>query len=116
MSYISFFVGIFNMEIVDVYITARNLKEARKIAKILIREKLAGCVNIIPKIESMYWWHSKVQHHDESALIAKTKKSNVRKIVYRVKSIHSYSMPCIVSLPIKDGNRDYIRWIKREVR
>ena len=43
-------------------------------------------------------------------------KQNVKKIVYRIRNIHSYSMPCVVSLPIKDGNTDYIRWIKREVR
>ena len=104
------------MDIVDVYITARNLKEARKIAKILIEERLAACVNIIPKIESIYWWKGKINHHDESALIAKTRKQNVKKIVYRIRNIHSYSMPCVVSLPIKDGNTDYIRWIKRKVR
>ena len=116
MSYISFFIGISSMDIVDVYITTKNVKEARKIAKVLVRERLAACVNIIPKIESMYWWKGKINHHGESAIIAKTKKNNVRKIVYRVKSIHSYSMPCVVALPIKDGNANYLRWIKREVR
>jgi periplasmic divalent cation tolerance protein len=100
--------------IVDVYITAKNQKEARKIAKILVKERLVACVNIIPRIESVYWWQNKMQHHGESALIAKTKKSNVRKIVSRIKSIHSYSVPCIVSLPIKDGNKDFMNWVKKE--
>ena len=104
------------MEIVDLYITTKNVKEARKIAKILVKERLVACVNIIPKIESIYWWKGKINHHDEAALIAKTKKQNIRKITYKVKSIHSYSIPAIVALRIKDGNSDYIRWIKKEVR
>src|SRR3989344_7743467 len=104
MSYISFFMGISSMDIVDVYITTKNLKESRKIAKVLIEERLAGCVNIIPKIESMYWWKGKINHHGESLIIAKTKKTSVKKIIYRVKHIHSYSVPCIVSLPITEGN------------
>jgi len=104
------------MTFVDVYITTKNIREARKIANILVKEKLAACVNIIPSINSVYRWKGKIVKEKESALIAKTRKSNVKEIIARVKNVHSYSVPCIVAVPILDGNKDYLKWIKKETK
>jgi len=97
-----------------IYITAKDKKEAKKIANTLLKAKLAACVNIIGGINSIYRWQGKIAHDKEVILIAKTKKSLVKKVIKKTKSIHSYSCPCIVALPITDGSREYLDWIKKE--
>jgi len=101
-------------EFIAVYITASNLKEAKKIGKILVKERLAGCVNIVPKIESIYRWKGKIEHHTESILIAKTRKVLLKDLIQTVKKHHSYTVPCINALPILEGNPDYLKWVKEE--
>ena len=99
-----------------IYITAGSVKEARTIGNKLVSDKLAACVNIIDNVRSMYWWEGEVQDDKEVILIAKTKESLVPELVEKVRSIHSYSCPCIVSLPILDGNRAFLDWIVEETK
>ena len=99
-----------------VYITAKNKEEARKIGKELLKVRLAACVNIVDKMNSLYWWEGKIQDDNEAVLIAKTKESLVKELVEKVKSIHSYSCPCIISLPILDGNKEYLDWLEKETK
>ena len=99
-----------------VYITAKNKEEARKIGKELLKARLAACVNIVDKMNSLYWWEGKIQDDNEAVLIAKTKESLVKELVEKVKSIHSYSCPCIISLPILDGNKEYLDWLEKETK
>ena len=99
-----------------VYITTKDKDEARRIGKELVKTRLAACVNIIDTMNSMYWWEGKIQDDQEVILIAKTRQSLVKKLIKKVKSIHSYSTPCIVSLPILDGNKDYLDWLKKETK
>ncbi|MBN3038277.1 MAG: divalent-cation tolerance protein CutA [Candidatus Omnitrophica bacterium] len=99
-----------------VYITAKNKAEARKIGKELVRQRLAGCANIIENVNSLYWWEGEIQDDNEAVLIAKTKESLVPELIDKVKSLHSYSCPCIISLPIKGGNRDYLDWLEKEIK
>jgi periplasmic divalent cation tolerance protein len=94
-----------------VYITAPNKKEAKRIADVLVSEKLAACCNVF-KIDSVYWWKGKIEKTGEYGIFTKTKKSLVEKIIKRVKEIHSYSVPCVVSFEIKKGNKDYLKWIE----
>jgi len=98
-----------------IYITAKDKKEARKIGRSLVSQKLVACVNIIDGINSIYWWEEKIQEDNETILIAKTKKDLVNKVIDKVKKLHSYSCPCIVSIPIDEGNPDYLDWISKEV-
>jgi len=93
-----------------VYITAPTKKEANKIAKILVSEKLAACCNIF-KIDSIYWWQDKIEKSGEYGIFVKTKKTLVEKITKRVKQIHPYSLPCIISFNIEKGNKDFLEWI-----
>lgn len=104
------------MKLNIVYITAKDKAEAGKIGQELVRLRLVACVNIIEKMNSMYWWEGKIQDDTECVLIAKTRQSLVKKLVKKVKSIHSYSCPCVVSLPIIDGNKDFLDWIKEETK
>ena len=99
-----------------ILITCSNRKEAQKIARALISEKLAACVNIIENIQSLFWWKAKVDLARESLLIVKSRKLKLAKIIRLVKSLHSYQVPEIIALPILAGNKDYLRWIDESIR
>ena len=101
--------------LVSLYITARDRKEARKLSLFLVKNRLAACSNIFP-IESVYWWNGRIQNEKEYAIIAKTKKNNVKKIITAIKKIHSYSVPCVVAWPIAEGNAAYLDWVKNETK
>ena len=99
-----------------VYVTTSNLEEARKIAEAVVEERLAACANIYPEIRSIYWWQGKVEESGETALILKTRRELVPKVVERVKQLHSYTVPCIITLPIAEGNREFLEWIRGETK
>ena len=82
-----------------IFITASSSEEAQKIATALVEEKLVACVNIIPQIRSIYWWEGKVCQDDEVMLISKTKQSLFTTLMDRVKALHSYEVPEIISFP-----------------
>ena len=104
------------MEINLIYITAGSKDEAKQIGKALINAGLAACVNIIENMTSMYTWDGKLQDDKETILIAKTTKERVPDLIEKVKSLHSYDCPCIVSLPVSDGNPAFLKWIADEVQ
>ena len=83
-----------------IYTTFNNMQDARKIAKFLIEEQLVACVNIIPNIESIYRWKGKIEEEKEFILIAKTVDENVIKTIKRIKELHNYEIPDIISIPI----------------
>ena len=97
-----------------IYSTTGSVEEARKIARILVEEKHVACVNIIPKIESIYRWQGKIEEDNECILLAKTTEKNVDKTIQRIKELHSYDVPDIVSFPITKGLKDYLDWVKDE--
>jgi periplasmic divalent cation tolerance protein len=99
-----------------VYITARDREQARKIAKTLVCEKLAACANIIPAINSIYFWEGSLCDDTETALIVKTRSNLMDKLVKRAKTLHSYTVPCIVALPIAGGNPAFLDWITKETK
>jgi periplasmic divalent cation tolerance protein len=94
-----------------VYMTAKDMEEARSIGDRLVESGLAACINILGSIDSIFMWKGEIQHDTEVAFIAKTKAGKVPELVEMVKSLHSYEVPCIISLPISDGNPEFINWI-----
>jgi len=104
------------METNLIYITVGSLDEAKKIGKTLVSTRLAASANIIDNINSIYWWDGEIQDEREVIVVAKTKGSLVHDLVEKVKSIHSYECPCIVSLPIIEGNRVFLDWIVNETK
>ena len=98
------------------FITTANKKQAKNIARILISSKLAACVNIVDKIESLFWWKGKVDGAREVLLIVKSKSGKLPKIIKSVKANHSYQVPEIISLPIRSGDAAYLRWIDDSLR
>jgi len=95
-----------------ILVTVKNRSEANKIVKKLVGDQLVACANIIGDVKSIFWWEGKVDQAKEVLLILKSKKSLFLKIKKAIKSLHSYSVPEIISLPIVDGNEDYLNWIK----
>ena len=99
-----------------VLVTAKDLSEAKKISRALVEQKLIACANIVKGIESLFWWRGKVDRAKEVLLVMKTKRSLFKKVEKAVKSLHSYTTPEIIALPIVAGNRDYLSWINGSVR
>ena len=97
------------------YITATNRKEAEQIAKKLLDKKLIACENVISNVNSYFVWKNKVQNSKEIIICGKTTSKNQTKIIKAVKSIHSYSVPCIIFFDIKNGNKDFLKWIEQSV-
>ena len=100
--------------VVIVYSTIDDVKQAQKIANILVEEKLVACINIIPNIISIYRWKGKIENDDECALIAKTNDSKVKKVIQRIKTLHTYELPDIIVLPIIGGLKEYLEYITNE--
>lgn len=97
-----------------VYMTAKDEEQARLIGRSLVEGRLAACVNILGRIESIFWWEGKVQADGEVALIAKTREELVDRLIARVKEVHSYQCPCIIAIPIVAGSTDYLNWLAQE--
>jgi periplasmic divalent cation tolerance protein len=97
-----------------VYVTVKEAEEARKIAKSLVKRRLAACVNILPEVESHFWWKDKLETEKEILLIVKTKETLLPELTKTVKRLHSYSIPEIIAVPIVKGSRDYLEWLDSE--
>lgn len=98
-----------------VYITAGNMDEAKMIGRYLVEKRLAACANIFP-ISSIYRWKDNIEEAEEFVILAKTKSSRVKDIEKKVKEMHSYEVPCVVSFRITEGSADYLKWIDGSVR
>ena len=98
-----------------VFITTGNAAEAERIADVLVSSRKAACVNILPHVDSRFWWQGKIDSADEALLIVKTKTSLLDELVSLVKENHSYEVAEIIALPIVGGNRDYLMWIDSEI-
>ena len=98
------------MQYCSIYVTTGSDDEARRIGRTLVEEKLAACSNIVP-IKSIYRWQDKIEEADEVAMFIKTRSELADRVIDRVKELHSYEVPCIVTFPIEKGNPDYLKWI-----
>ena len=94
-----------------VYVTTPNRKESKKIARVLVDEKLAACANIFP-IESIYRWKGEIAEEEEDAMIIKTRVELVDKVIEKIRGLHSYEVPEIISLRIEKGHARFLNWIE----
>eukprot|EP00005_Dracoamoeba_jomungandri_P004532 CAMPEP_0174254698 /NCGR_PEP_ID=MMETSP0439-20130205/4019_1 /TAXON_ID=0 /ORGANISM="Stereomyxa ramosa, Strain Chinc5" /LENGTH=110 /DNA_ID=CAMNT_0015336441 /DNA_START=218 /DNA_END=550 /DNA_ORIENTATION=+ len=94
------------------YVTVPNQTTADNIADVLLEKRLVACVNIIPGIKSKYVWNGKVETDQELLLMMKTMRSHVPQLIETVKANHGYDVPEVIVTDIKDGNPDYLDWIK----
>lgn len=96
--------------------TVPNEKIGKSIAKKLLQSKLCACVNIVPKLSSLYWWKGKLETAGEALLLIKTTQSKVKHLFTTIKKIHPYESPEIISVEIKEGWKPYLDWISSSVR
>ncbi len=99
-----------------VFLTAPQGPEAKRLAKLLLKKKLAACVNIVKGVESLFWWQGKIDKAKESLMMAKTQRRLVPAIIGVIKKSHSYEVCEIIALPIIAGNPDYLKWITASCR
>ena len=98
-----------------IFITTRNAEEAEKISEMLVKRRLAACVNSVAEVSSHFWWKDKLEYSKECLLIVKTREKLFQDIVKAVKKIHSYSIPEIIAMPIINANEEYLEWLDSEV-
>ena len=103
-------------DVVALLVTARDAECGRRIARALVEERLAACVNVLPGVHSFYRWKGSVEEADEVMLVAKTRAERAAALAARVRALHPYELPEVVALPVTDGSRAYLRWVVAESR
>ena len=98
-----------------VYITTSSQEEALSIAQVSVNEGLAACGNVIPGVVSVYKWEGSVQVDGEVLLLLKTSDSKVPELCSRVRELHSYDLPCIVTYASVGGDPEYLKWVEDQV-
>ncbi len=101
-------------EHIVVLITVADEEEARLISRVLLKQRKAACINIMPGVNSLFWWQERIDSAHESLLVVKTRAVLLDEIIQLVKEIHSYDVHEIIALPIIGGNQDYLEWIDNE--
>lgn len=94
-----------------IYITVPTMKEAEYMGKALVSERLVASVNLIDGMHAIYWWKGKMESRDEVVLLVKTRAALVQEVIRKVKTMHSYECPCVVSLSISAGHPAFLNWI-----
>jgi periplasmic divalent cation tolerance protein len=95
--------------------TTSSLEEAKEIAHVLVERHLAACVNIIPRIESVYRWEGKVEEAQEYLLLVKTTQEVFGRLRDALHELHSYDVPECIAIPVEDGSVPYLNWIDESV-
>ena|SRR5260221_7417487 len=95
--------------------TAGSESEARKIAGILVERRLAACVNIVPRVHSIYRWEGKVEESEEYLLLIKTVKSREEQVRAAIGELHSYELPECIAISIEGGSAEYLKWLSDSV-
>lgn len=99
-----------------VYFTAANQDDILQISRALVEERLAACVNVLGEITSVYRWEGAVQNETEVSALAKTTDITLDAVIERIKQLHKYECPCVVSWPIAQGHAEFLKWIEDETR
>ncbi len=97
-----------------VLVTAPDAEVAERLARGLVEERLAACVNLIPGIRSFYRWEGAVRDDAEVLLVVKTRTDRLEALASRVQELHPYELPEILGLPIIGGSQAYLDWIRTE--
>lgn len=98
-----------------IYSTFENGEEAKHVGRLLVEKKLVACINVIPRVHSIYRWKNKVEEAEEAVLIAKTTEERAEKVVVEIKNLHSYELPAVLVVPVTDGLEEFISYVRDEV-
>jgi len=103
-------------EAIVVFITAGSASEAEQLANLMVQKRLAACVQVLPQIQSVYWWQDKIERQPEILLLVKTISSKFAELEKEVRAVHSYETPEIVAVPISEGSEPYLEWLRAETQ
>ena len=102
-------------DITLLYVTCASEAEAERVAEAVVGARLAACANIIPGMHSLYWWQGKLERGSETVLILKTQPDLVQAATTAIKAAHSYTVPCVLPIPVlPGGNADYRAWLAEQ--
>ena len=104
------------MGYLQILTTVGKREDAERIAETLVQKRLAGCVQIVGPISSVYWWKSKIEKAEEWLCLIKTEETLCHNIEETIKRIHPYETPEIIAVPIVAGSKEYFTWLGQEVR
>ena len=99
-----------------VLVTAPDLKTARALAKAALTARLVACANLVPKIESHYWWQGKLESSAEVLIVFKTTRAKLVALEKLIVAKHPYDTPEFIALPLAEGNGKYLGWLAESVR
>ncbi len=102
------------MESIRVVLVSVPRDEAREMATAIVEERLAACINIVPRIDSVYWWDDKIETDTESLMIIKTTSARMQELIEYIEENHPYDLPEVLALPLVAGLAEYVAWIKEE--
>ncbi len=102
-------------EAVLVLSTAPDMDSAEKMAKLLVKERLVACINLLPNIRSYYWWKEEIRSDEEVLMIMKTFKAKFSQLESRIREVHPYDTPEIIACPISMISKDYLEWMISEL-
>ncbi len=94
-----------------VLVTCPSLPVARRLGTAVVTRRLAACVNLVPRVESVFWWNGKIDRCREVLLLIKTRRARFERLRRAVVSIHPYDVPEVIALPLIAGHRPYLRWL-----
>ncbi|MGC8759433.1 MAG: divalent-cation tolerance protein CutA [Bryobacteraceae bacterium] len=96
--------------------TCPSEEEAGRIARLLVEERLAACVQILPPMRSIYRWRGALEESEERLLLIKTRRGLFEDLCRRLRAAHSYEVPELLAVPVVDGAEDYLAWMDAELR
>lgn len=103
-------------EYIQVFTTTEKREDAERIARVLVEKRLAGCIQIIGPISSVYWWKKSVETAEEWLCFIKSKKALYDELEKVIKEIHPYETPEIIAMPIVSGSTGYLKWLGNELK
>lgn len=102
-------------ETLIVFCTCSHEAEADALARSLVEERLAACVNILPGLTSVYRWQGEVERASEHLLLVKTTRERLPALEHRIRELHSYETPEIIAVPVTEGSEKYLAWLREQV-
>lgn len=100
----------------QVFTTIGSREEAQQVAQALVEQRLAGCVQIVGPIHSIYWWQGEIETAEEYLCLIKAGSELYGELEAAIKEVHPYDTPEILAMPVADGNADYLQWLQEELK
>ena len=104
------------IDFIQVLTTTETKEDAQQIARTLVEGRLAGCVQVIGPISSLYWWQESTETSEEWLCVVKSRKDLYEALEQAIRQVHPYDVPEILALPVVAGNPDYLEWLNTELR